>query len=156
MRCSFESRLPLRRRDFPHKVMTAEGKSRKAVVYFKEQLKPMILNVAKSKAIQKVVGSPYFEDWGGHAIQLYIDPNVRAFGDIVSAVRVRPRKPIIKRAVKCADCGSEIQGASGKGADYIAQYTKQKYGVPLCFSCATKRATPSKAEGVNNGTTESN
>ena len=109
----------------------------------------MILNVAKSKAIQKVVGSPYFEDWAGHAIQLYIDPNVRAFGEIVSAVRVRPRKPIPKKAVKCADCGKDIQGASGKGADYIAQYTKQKFGVSICFDCATKRTAKAKGEEVN-------
>ena len=137
-------------------VMTAEGKSRKAVLHFKEQLKPMILNVAKSKAIQKVVGSPYFEDWVGHAIQLYIDPNVKAFGEIVSAVRVRPRKPTVKKAVKCADCGSDILGAASKGADYIAQYTKQKFGVSLCYNCATKRSAQAKAEDVNNGKTEGN
>ena len=35
-------------------IQTAEGKSKKAVVYFREQLKPMILNVARSKAIEKV------------------------------------------------------------------------------------------------------
>ena len=44
-------------------VPTAEGKSDKAVVHFKEKYKPMILNVARSKSITKVAGSPYFEDW---------------------------------------------------------------------------------------------
>ena len=38
-------------------VQTAEGKSKKAVVHFKEDLKPMILNVARSKAIEKVVAA---------------------------------------------------------------------------------------------------
>ena len=120
-------------------VVTAEGKSKKAVVYFKENLKPMILNVARSKAIQKVAGSPYFEDWAGVQIQLYIQDGIKAFGDVVSAVRVRPTKPIIKKAVKCADCGKDIQGASGKGAEYIAAYTAKKFGVSLCFDCASKR-----------------
>ncbi|MBR2310521.1 MAG: hypothetical protein IKA47_08335 [Oscillospiraceae bacterium] len=121
-------------------VATAEGKSKKAVVYFLENLKPMILNVAKSKAIEKVAGSPYFEDWPGTAVQLYIDHNIRAFGEIVSAVRVRPRKPAPRKATRCAKCNREIQGACGKGADYIAQYTAKKYGSALCFECASVEA----------------
>jgi len=84
--------------------------------------------------------SPYFEDWVGVSIQLYIQDNIKAFGDVVSAVRVRPSKPVIKTAVKCTDCGKDIQGASGKGADYIASYTAKKFGVPLCFDCASKRS----------------
>ena len=120
-------------------VQTAEGKSRKAVVYFSENLKPMILNVARSKAITKVAGSPYFEDWVGVKIQLYIEKNIKAFGDLVNAVRVRATKPIIKNAVKCEGCGKDIQGASGKSAEYIASYTKKKFGVCLCFTCASAK-----------------
>lgn len=141
------------------KIKSAEGTSEKAVVYFKEQIKPMILNVARSKAITKVSGSKFIEDWPGVAIALYIDDNVKAFGDVVSAVRVRPRKPIVRTAVKCADCGKDVQGAMGKGADYIAAYTKKKFGACLCFDCAEKRSTkaqeaPQQAEmeGVNNDT----
>lgn len=122
------------------KVKTAEGTSEKAVVYFRERIKPMILNVARSKAIAKVAGSKFIEDWVGVSIQLYIDDNVKAFGDVVSAVRVRPRKPVIRQAVKCSDCGGDIQGAMGKGADYIAAYTNKKFGVCLCFDCAEKRS----------------
>ncbi len=136
-------------------VQTAEGKSKKAVVHFRENLKPMILNVARSKAIEKVAGSPYFEDWVDVHIQLYIEHGIKAFGDVVSAVRVRPRKPVIKTAVKCADCGKDIQGAGGKGADYIAGYTKKKYGVCLCFDCASKRAeTATDGKELNDANTE--
>lgn len=131
------------------KVQTAEGKSEKAVVYFQENLKPMILNVSRSKAIEKVAGSPYFEDWLGVPIQLYIEHGIKAFGDVVSAVRVRPRRPIIKAAVKCSDCGNDIQGAIGKGADYIAAYTKKKFGICLCFDCASKRQAETEKPGVN-------
>ena len=137
------------------KVKTAEGTSEKAVVYFREKIKPMILNVARSKAIAKVAGSKFIEDWMGVSIQLYIDDNVKAFGDVVSAVRVRPRKPVIRNAVKCADCGNDIQGAMGKGADYIAAYTKKKFDECLCFDCAEKRSRkaqevqqPEETEGV--------
>lgn len=136
-------------------IMTAEGKSQKAVLHFMEQVKPMILNVTNSKAIQKVVGSPFFEDWPGNAIQLYIDPNVRAFGETVAAVRVRPRKPVQKQAVKCADCGGDIIGAAGKGADYIVQGTKKTYGVALCWDCACKRKEAAQAGEVKpDGTDE--
>ena len=140
------------------KIKSAEGTSEKAVVYFKERIKPLILNVARAKAITKVAGSKFVEDWPGVQIALYIDDNVKAFGDVVSAVRVRPRRPIVRKVVKCADCGSDIQGAMGKGADYIAAYTNKKFGVCLCFDCAQKRAdkpqeAPEQAEmdGVNDG-----
>lgn len=136
-------------------VITAEGKSKKAVVHFQENLKPMILNVARSKNIEKVAGSPYFEDWTGIKVQLYIEHGIKAFGDVVSAVRVRPRKPVIKQVAKCADCGKDIQGAMGKGADYIAAYTSKKYGVCLCFDCAQKRSTaPVKEETVEDAKAE--
>lgn len=137
-------------------IKTAKGTETKSVVYFKERIKPMVLNVARSKAITKVAGSKFIEDWQGVQIALYIDDNVSAFGEIVSAVRVRDRKPIVRTAVKCADCGGDIQGAYGKGADYIAVYTKKQYGVSLCSECAEKRKAEQEApqqeemEGVNN------
>lgn len=137
-------------------IQTAEGKSKKAVVYFAEGIKPMILNVARSKAIEKVCGSPYFEDWVGVKIQLYIEHGIKAFGDVVSAVRVRPRKPQLRTAIQCEDCGQEIQGANGRNAEYIAGYTRKKFKACLCFSCATARAEQTEPEqgGEVNGQTE--
>ena len=122
-------------------VKTAEGTSQKAVCYFKEQgVKPMILNVAKSKSIQKVTGSKFVEDWAGARIQLYIDDNVKAFGDIVSAVRVRPYKPKLREMTKCEGCGEAIKPAMGKTAEFLAHYTTKKYGRCLCSECAQKAA----------------
>ena len=88
-------------------VQTAEGKSKKAVVHWKEAgNKPMILNVARSKSIEKVAGSGYFEDWPGVQVQLYIEHGIKAFGDVVSAVRVRPFRPKAQAPVpSCKDCG---------------------------------------------------
>lgn len=139
-------------------IKTAKGTEKKSVLYFKERIKPMVLNVARSKAITKVAGSKFIEDWQGVQIALYIDDNVSAFGEIVSAVRVRDRKPIVRTAVKCTDCGNDIQGAMGKGADYIAAYTKKNYGVSLCSECASKRKAQQDAmeqeemAGVNDDT----
>lgn len=128
------------------KVRSGDGSSDTvAVIYFAEPgLKPMTLNVAKSKAIEKVCGSPYMEDWPGHAIQLYIEHNVKAFGTTCSAVRVRPRAPQLRAACKCSRCGKDILGASGKSAEYIAAYTAKKFGAQLCFDCATGAAKPAQ------------
>ena len=123
-------------------VTTADGKSKKAVVHWKEPgNKPMILNVARSKAIEKVAGSGYFEDWPGVAVQLYIEHGIKAFGEVVSAVRVRPYKPRVAAQVPpCSDCGKPIQAAMGRDAAYMAKYTAGKYGAPLCADCARKKA----------------
>ena len=122
-------------------VTTAEGKSQKAVVHFKEAgLKPMILNVARSKAITKVAGSPYFEDWPGVRIQLYIEEGIRAFGEIVNAVRVRPFKPTAAKEVKCEVCGNQITPLGKMDAGQLAAYTKGKYGKQMCAKCAQEAA----------------
>ena len=102
----------------------------------------MILNVARSKNIEKVAGSGYFEDWPGVKIQLYIEHGIKAFGEIVSAVRVRPFKPRVQQqepVPPCADCGGEITSAMGKDARWLAGYTMKHYGAALCADCAQKR-----------------
>ena len=124
-------------------VTTAEGKSKKAVVHWREKdVKPMILNVARSKSIEKVAGSGYFEDWPGVQIQLYIEHGIKAFGEVVSAVRVRPYKPRVQKqepVPPCTDCKGEIAPAMGKTAAWLATYTAKNYGVPLCAACAQNR-----------------
>lgn len=124
-------------------VTTAEGKSQKAVLHWQEKgIKPMILNVARSKNIEKVTGSAYFEDWPGHKLQLYIEHGIKAFGEVVSAVRVRPFKPRIQNeepVPPCADCQKPIESAFGKDARWLAKRNTAKYGIPLCAACAQKR-----------------
>lgn len=131
-------------------VTTAEGKSKKAVVHWRERdNKPMILNVARSKNIEKVAGSGFFEDWPGVSVQLYIEHGIKAFGEVVSAVRVRPFKPRAQKqepVPPCADCGQEITPAMGKDARWLAAYTTKRYGVPLCAACAQKRKEAAAAE----------
>jgi hypothetical protein len=132
------------------KVQGADGKSEnKAVVHFAEQtIKPMILNVARSKAIEKVCGSGYFEDWTGVKIQLYVQSGIKAFGEVVNAVRVRPFKPKEAAPVNlvCADCKGSIIAANGMTAERVSAYTTKKYSVPLCAQCATKRNEAVSAE----------
>ena len=140
-----EKVLTIERVRIDETVTTAEGKSKKQVVHWREpDNKPMILNVARSKNIEKVAGSGYFEDWPGVQVQLYIEHGIKAFGEVVSAVRVRPYKPRVHKAEPlppCADCGGTIAPAMEKTAEWMAAYTTKKYGKPLCADCAVKRKT---------------
>ena len=49
---------------------------------------------ARSKNIEKVAGSGYFEDWPGVAVQLYIEHGIKAFGEVVSVLFVYKRTTI--------------------------------------------------------------
>ena len=94
------------------------------------------------KSITKVAGSPYFEDWIGVRIQLYVEHGIRAFGEVVSAVRVRPFKPrvALQQDYKCQKCGKTVQAFGKMNAEQMAKYTKDKYGEILCSECATEKA----------------
>lgn len=63
------------------------------VVYFKEFDKGMILNRTNARAIEKVAGSGLIEDWVGVQVTLYVEKGVKAFGDVVDALRIRDKKP---------------------------------------------------------------
>ncbi len=134
------------------KVIGTDGKKEDCtVVHFQGNIKPLILNVTNAKTIEKIYGTPYIEDWAGKKIQIYT-AKVKAFGEVVEALRIRPIVPKENKpespSFKCADCGNEIKGLNdGKHtAEYMANYTKSKFGVSLCTECAKKR---SKQEGNN-------
>ena len=66
------------------------------VAYFVEKadwIKPMILNKVNCKTIEKLYLTPYIEEWGGKKLRIGID-RVKAFGDEVDALRVRPVIPV--------------------------------------------------------------
>lgn len=77
-------------------VASASGKDQCLVVYFFENEKPLICNVSNSKAISKVSGSSYVEDWVNVKIELFTT-EVNAFGEQVEAVRVKSTPPVIKK-----------------------------------------------------------
>jgi len=64
------------------------------IAYFKEDIKPFVLNAGNSKILKGFSGgSSFVEDWGGITIQLYIDPNVRFGPEITGGVRINPNPP---------------------------------------------------------------
>ena len=127
-----------------------DGKKEECMVMrFMEDAKPMIVNSTNAKTIQKLYKTPYIEEWAGRKIQLFVD-KVKAFGEVVEALRIRPRIPVSHGDIstKCADCGAEITEFGKMNAQQMAQYTYQKYGKQLCSKCATKANQAGKVEDV--------
>ena len=119
-----------------------------SVMRFAENVKPMILNATNSKTITKLLKTPYIEKWAGRKIQIYVE-SVKAFGEVVDALRIRPFLPVEKELI-CADCGGKIEGFGKSSAEVVAKHTLSKYGKMLCSACAGKAAEASAGsdEGV--------
>lgn len=127
-------------------VTSGDGKREECIVaHFKEgNLKPLILNATNCKAITKLYKTPYIEQWAGKAIVMRVQP-VKAFGEVVDAVRIKPEIPKAKAVaqepgIPCSECKKPIMAASGMTATKLAEYTKTKYGRSLCADCAKKIA----------------
>lgn len=131
------------------KVIGADGKKDDCVVAYFYENKPMILNATNMKTITKLFGTPYIEEWIGRKIQVGVE-KVKAFGDIVEALRVRKTLPrdAEKKVTypKCEVCMNDIHPAGKMSAEETALYTKNKYGRAMCGNCATKAAEKIKQE----------
>ena len=129
-------------------VTGADGKKEQCIVaHFKENnLKPLILNATNCKTITNLFKTPYIEDWGGKKISMHVE-QVRAFGDMVDAVRVM-KKLSTKAAtpIKCENCGKAIEGMTGFTAEQVAATNKSRYGKCLCIECGKKRKDEMEAE----------
>ena len=122
------------------------------VCYFKSETKPLILNKTNCKVLEKQVGSPYIEDWANHTIVMRVQ-KVKAFGDIVDAVRIKPFKKNAKpsepeQVIKCADCKNPITAIGEYTASQVAQMNKNRYGRMICGECS-KKLKDNKTESEN-------
>jgi hypothetical protein len=59
---------------------------------FAESDKPLVLNSTNAQLCARICGSDDTDDWVGHKIVLYTDPNVSYAGKIVGGIRVRAPK----------------------------------------------------------------
>ena len=99
------------------------------VVYFKEFDKGMILNRTNARAIEKVSGSGLIEDWVGTQVTLYVEKGVKAFGDVVDALRIRDRKPVRQTMTKEIETSMLDAIKQGKGIQVemaMSKYTMSK------------------------------
>lgn len=65
----------------------------KPVIYFKEQIKPMILNNTNCMTIEFLTGSDLPDDWAGHKITIYGTP-VKMGTETVEALRIRTKQEV--------------------------------------------------------------
>ena len=59
---------------------------------FAEADKPLVLNSTNIQLCERIFGSDDTDEWLGHKIVLYTDPNVAYAGKIVGGIRVRAPK----------------------------------------------------------------
>ena len=131
-----------------NEMVTGEGgkKEECTVAHFAEPQKPMILNKTNMKAIEKLYGTPFIEEWVGRKIQVFA-AKVKFGKDIVDGLRIRPTVPNVTAEhvpvdVLCEDCGSivaavEIDGKKYPPATILAQ-AQRKYAKALCYDCMKK------------------
>lgn len=73
-------------------IKNGEGKDEECIVARLDGAKkPMILNKTNCKIIAKVLDTPYVEEWSGKSVIIYA-AKVRAFGEMVEALRVKNQK----------------------------------------------------------------
>lgn len=67
------------------------------IAYFKEAVngenKPMILNKTNCKVIEKIYGTPFIEEWKGKKVTIFVQNNIKAFGDLIDALRIKELMP---------------------------------------------------------------
>ena len=105
------------------KVKNADGREEEVLVAHLEKQKPFILNKTNAKAIARVVGSNYLEDWIGKSIQLYV-AQVSAFGSTVDALRVRDFSPKRKEKLSGERFAKMVQAIEAGQFDKIKAYER--------------------------------
>lgn len=123
-------------------VTGTDGKKEQCVVArFVEPVKPMVLNKTNMKAIEKLYSTPFIEEWIGKKIQLYA-ARVKAFGDTVDALRIRPTIPKEispkNEDILCEICGKKIKPVGNYSAIQVSKINLKRYGKCICAECSSK------------------
>jgi len=104
-------------------VKNMNGGDEDCTVAYLENQKPMILNATNCKTIAKIYNTPYIEDWAGLKITLIVQ-QVKAFGDIVDALRIKqaiPQKDELTPANK-AIWDRAVKAYKNKSADVVKKH----------------------------------
>lgn len=131
-------------------IIGSDGKKEECMLMHLDDEKPMIVNSTNAKTITKVLETPYIEQWQGKRIQLY-STKVKAFGEVVEALRVRAFLPKVEQSeemIKCELCKNKIESYGKMNSKQLAEYTNSKYGQALCSDCAGKQAKTETIETV--------
>jgi hypothetical protein len=72
-------------------VFDGNGSKEECVVIHFNESKPMVMNATNLKAVSKVIGTPFIEDWVGNKLEV-TSKKVKAFGEIHDALRIVIKK----------------------------------------------------------------
>lgn len=105
-------------------VTGADGKKEECTVAILKDSKPMILNSTNCKTLSKIYGTPYIEEWAGKSVIIHSE-KVKAFGDVVDALRIKPTKPILPELTPTHPAWNEAAKAvkAGKIDKVLARYS---------------------------------
>jgi len=122
-------------------VSVAGRKGNHNIAYFKENIKPLVLNATNAKVVKSFnfisgtkLPSPFVEDWSNTIVELYIDANVTMKGEKTGGVRIRPAQPKTKQELtpthqKWNDAKQAIK--DGKESSVLARYTMSPANLKL-------------------------
>lgn len=97
------------------------------IAYFKENIKPLVLNSTNCKIVKSFnKNSPFVQDWKDCKVELYIDNNVKMKGQTVGGVRIKPIQPVVKK-VKTSFTSANFESA--KTANASIEQIKKVYTI---------------------------
>lgn len=108
-------------------VKDPNGKPHECTVAKLKDQKPLILNVTNCKMIAKNHETPFIEEWAGKQITLYVT-KVRAFGEMVEALRIREVKSKLPELTPKSEGWDKAKQAILSGSYNIDQI-KAKYSL---------------------------
>ena len=109
-------------------VAVAGKKGNYNIAYFKENIKPLVLNATNSKIVKSFCGgSPFVENWKNVLIEMYIDESVKMKGEVVGGVRISPKQPKPIQIDKPQFTEANFEKA--KAANATIEVIKSRYSV---------------------------
>ena len=70
------------------------GTEQKLIAHFVGKDKTLILNRTNCESLEAICGTDDYAAWRGHAVVLYVDPNVKFGSKIVGGLRIRASQPM--------------------------------------------------------------
>lgn len=67
------------------------------IAYFKEPIKPLVLNATNAKVVKSFSRSIDTDNWNNIVVELYIDASVKMGREVVGGVRIKPIQPVIQK-----------------------------------------------------------
>ncbi|MNX71841.1 hypothetical protein D3C86_1031700 [compost metagenome] len=106
-------------------VKVAGKKGNHNIAYFKEPIKPLVVNAGNGEIIRSFVNSPIVQDWNNVVVELYIGENVKsATGGTTRGVRIRQIQPVLKKEKPLF---GEINFAPAKKNNATREQIESKY-----------------------------